>query len=64
MWFNDGRVGYTENLINIKQRERSPIILRKYMRKYGKIGASYTDDLGRRLEALYTVVHNGLQDMV
>ena len=22
------------------------------MRKYGRIGASYTDDLGRRLEAL------------
>ena len=29
-----------------------PIILRKYMRKYVRIEASYTDDLGRRLEAL------------
>ena len=39
---------YAENLISIKQRGRGPIILRKY----GRIGASYTDDLGRRLEAL------------
>ena len=45
---------YVENLINIKRRGRGcgPIILRKYVRKYGRIGASYTDDLGRRLEAL------------
>ena len=42
------------NLINIKQRGRGPIILRKYMRKYGRIGASYTDDLRCRLEALYS----------
>ena len=43
---------YAENLINIKQRGRGPIILRKYRRKYGRIGASYTDNLRRRLEAL------------
>ena len=35
---------YAENLINIKQRGRGPIILRKYMKKYGRIEASYTDD--------------------
>ena len=46
------RARYAENWINIKQRGRGPIILRKYMRKYGRIGASYTDDLRRRLEAL------------
>ena len=39
--------GVRENLINIKQRGRGPIFLRKYMRKYGRIGASYTDDIGR-----------------
>ena len=44
---------YAENFINIKQRGRGSIILRKYMRKYGIIGASYTDDLCRRLEALH-----------
>ena len=44
---------YAENLINIKQSGPGPIILRKYMRKYGRIGASYTDDLGCRLEALH-----------
>ena len=38
--------------INIKQRGPGPIILRKYMRKYGRIAASYMDDLGCRLEAL------------
>ena len=37
---------------NMKQRGRGPIILRKYMSKYGRIGVSYMDDLGRRLEAL------------
>ena len=31
---------------------RGPIILRNYIRKYGRIEASYTDDLGRRLDAL------------
>ena len=44
---------YAENLINIKQRGRGPIILWKHIKKYGRIGASYTDDLGRRLEALH-----------
>ena len=53
---------YAENLINIKQRGRGPIILRKYIRKYGRIEASYTDDLGRRLEALPTriIAQNGV----
>ena len=45
-------MGYTENVINIKQRGRGLIILRKYMRKYGRIRASFTDDLSRRLVAL------------
>ena len=39
-----------KNLINIKQRGHGPIILRKYVRKYERIGVSYTYDLGRRLD--------------
>ena len=49
---DDSHAQYAKKLINMKQKGRGPIILRNYMRKYGRIGASYTDDLGRRLEAL------------
>ena len=46
------RIYPNQYAINIKQRGRGPIILRKYVRKYGTIGANYTNDIRRRLEAL------------
>ena len=53
---------YTKDFINIKQKRRCPIIIRTYKRKYGRIGASYTENLGRRLEALRVDVANSVPD--
>ena len=49
---DDRRAQYAENLNTSNKGGVVRQILRKYVRKYGRIGAGYTDDLGRRLEAL------------